>query len=76
MRIVSFEDYDTLEDYTTHEDFEAKNTAAFKTIFKFAHTQAKKLNKKSKTNENENLHRVSFNYRKVRNYSSAYKIFV
>lgn len=67
MRIVSFEDYDTLEDYTTHEDFEAKNTAAFKTIFKFAHTQAKKLNKKSKTNENENLHRVSFNYRKENN---------
>jgi hypothetical protein len=35
------------EYYTTHEAFDQKNESNYKTIFKFAHSQARKLNKRS-----------------------------
>lgn len=65
MKIVSFDDYDTLEDYTTHDDFEAKHENSFKAIFKFSRAQAKKLNRRSRTPEPDKLNRDSFCYKKV-----------
>lgn len=53
-----------LEFYTTHEAFDQKNERNFKTIFKYAHQQARKLNKRSQTARPAKLDRESYNHKR------------